>query len=68
MLFLYLNTSKFLVRNSLHSLNVILSDVPVLNKHWAPSKRRTPNKRRTKISVKLISAAALKRGFTALVF
>ena len=62
MLFLYLNTSKFLVRDSLHSLNVILSDVPVLNKHWAPSKRRT------KISVKLISAAALKRGFTALVF
>ena len=56
---IYLNTGKItkfctsLVRDSLHSLNVKFCDALVLNK------RRNLSKRRTKISVKLISAAAL---------
>ena len=68
MLFLYLNTGErinfctSLVRDSLHSINVILCDALVLNKRY------TSNKRCTKVSVKFISATALNRGFTVVPF
>ena len=57
-----------LVHDSLDSLIVILCDALVLNNRRTPKKRRTSNKLRTKISVKLISAAALNRGFTVNLF
>ena len=52
-----------LVRILVHRLKSILCDA-LSNKRRTPNKRRTSNKRRAKISVKLISAAALIRGFT----